>query len=216
LTIACTRLARPVVALAVIAHVEHLSRRLGRAAVVCAIIAAVAMADCWAVALLLAAASFALVAIRKERQMEVFLCLGKPGISAVEDYDSTIHASFLTMGTAALGFLLVGLSKLILVGGGGPAYRLGWIVAAIGSALYTVALISHFEHLSRWMGLPAFALGIFGSALYPVMCIVSAANANGEVHVLGTAAWLLWGALTFVCGITLGWLAFCRRGQVDA
>jgi len=116
------------VAIAVIARVEHLSRRLGRAAVVCAIIAAVAMAvsdvpfsfdanrtadqgwinfvaNCWAVAMILASASFALVSIRKDRQMEAFLRLGKPGIFAVEDYNSTIHASFLTLGTATLGWL---------------------------------------------------------------------------------------------------------------
>ena len=163
------------VSVAIIAHIEHLSNRLGRVAVICGILAAVGqgLADLpfainstwvsdtgwinyfnamWAAASLLAAASIGLAAVRKEKQMEAHLASGRPGMYASEDYSTTVHASFLSLVTGAVGALLTGIASLMLIGGGGPATRLSWILYAIGSVLLAAAIIAHIEHLSLSLG----------------------------------------------------------------
>ncbi|MSV43805.1 MAG: hypothetical protein F2911_10095, partial [Actinobacteria bacterium] len=120
--------------------------------------------DMWGAAALLAASTIGLVAIRRGRRVEAYVRLSTSGAYGDGDYDSTLHASFLTLVTAAVGFLLSAISNLILIGGGGPEARLAWILAALGALLRTMAIISHFEHLSQWMGRSAVVLALLACA----------------------------------------------------
>jgi len=164
---------------------------------------------------LLAAATFGLVAIGKERQMEACVRLGKPRSYAVQDYDSTIHASFLTLVTAPVGFLLSGIGNLILIGGG-PAVRLAGILTAVGTVRQTAAGISHFDHPPRWMGRSTVLLVILGAALNPLGTIPGIIDPAGVTPIQAKIAWLLWGACTCVWGVTLAMIAFRRRAQATA
>ncbi len=224
------------VAIAIIAHIEHLSNRLGRASVICGIVAAVALgvADVpfaidstwvnntgwvnwyngmWAASSIFAAASLALAAMRKEARLTAHLASGNTGSYAVEDYATTVHASFLSLVTGALGFLLAGISSLILIGGGGPAIRLSWILFSLGSLVIAVAVISHIEHLSLSLGRPAIIIGALAMVLNALSTVPGVLDPVGS-DTFGTRfSWVLWGAASVAATIAIGLVAIRRRAQ---
>ncbi|CAB5035630.1 MAG: hypothetical protein F2911_07585 [Actinobacteria bacterium] len=224
------------VSVAIIAHIEHLSNRLGRVAVICGILAAVGqgLADLpfainstwvsdtgwinyfnamWAAASLLAAASIGLAAVRKEKQMEAHLASGRPGMYASEDYSTTVHASFLSLVTGAVGALLTGIASLMLIGGGGPATRLSWILYAIGSVLLAAAIIAHIEHLSLSLGRPAVILGSLAMILNAVSALPGVFDPAGSNTLDTTLIWLLFAGSATIAAIAIGLVAVRRRAQ---
>jgi len=227
------------VSVAIVAHIEHLSNRLGRVAVICGILAAVAqgLADLpfainsgwvsdsgwlayynamWAVAWLLGAASIALAAVRKEKRMEAHLASGRPGMYAAEDFATTVHASFLSLVTGAAGLLLAGIASLILAAGVGPASRLAWILVTIGSGLLVVAIASHIQHLSRSMGRPGVIVGIVALILGTLSFLPAVFDPTGAGVFAAQLSWLLWAVASTAGGISIGLVAIRRRGQVGA
>ena len=224
------------VSVAIIAHIEHLSNRLGRVAVICGILAAVGqgLADLpfainsawvsdtgwinyfnamWAAASLLAAASIGLAAVRKEKQMEAHLASGRPGMYASEDYSTTVHASFLSLVTGAVGALLTGIASLMLIGGGGPATRLSWILYAIGSVLLAAAIIAHIEHLSLSLGRPAVILGSLAMILNAVSALPGVFDPAGSNTLDTTLIWFLFAGSATIAAIAIGLVAVRRRAQ---
>ena len=227
------------VSVAIIAHIEHLSNRLGRAAVWCGILGAGAqgLADLpfainpewtkdptwvnyynymWATAALLGAASFGLMAIRKEKRMEAHLAAGNSGSYAMEDHHSTVHASFLSLVTGAMACLLAAIGSLVLIDGGGPAARLGWILLALSGVLAAVALIWHVEHLSLSLGRAAVGLAVLGSVLAALSNLPGVFDPNGNSAFGAQLYWILWGAAATVLGISGGVMAVRRRAQDSA
>jgi len=227
------------VSVAIIAHIEHLSNRLGRVAVICGILAAVGqgLADLpfainsgwvsdtgwinyfnamWAAASLLAAASIGLAAVRKEKQMEAHLASGRPGMYAAEDYSTTVHASFLSLVTGAVGALLAGIASLMLIGGGGPATRLSWILYAIGSVLLAAAIIAHIEHLSLSLGRPAVILGSLAMILNAVSVLPGVFDPVGSNTFGTTLVWLLFAGSATIAAIAIGLVAVRRRAQGES
>ena len=227
------------VSVAIIAHIEHLSNRLGRVAVICGIIAAVGqgLADLpfainsawvsdtgwinyfnamWAAASLLAAASIGLAAVRKEKQMEAHLASGRPGMYASEDYSTTVHASFLSLVTGAVGALLAGIASLMLIGGGGPATRLSWILYAIGSVLLAAAIIAHIEHLSLSLGRPAVILGSLAVILNAVSALPGVFDPVGSNTFGTTLVWFLFAGSATIAAIAIGLVAVRRRAQGES
>ena len=224
------------VSVAIIAHIEHLSNRLGRVAVVCGILAAVAqaLADVpfaldpdrvlqtswlnyytvmWAVAGLLAAASLALVAMRKEKLMEQHIALGETGKFAVNDYQTTVHASFLSLMSGALACLLTGISQLMLINGGGSSAQLAWVLLALSWLLMAVAIISHIEHLSMSIGRAAVWLGAAAAVLNALGAIPMFFDLNGDSSIGGELSWIMWGITCLVAALALAIVAMRRRAQ---
>lgn len=224
------------VSLAIIAHIDHLSNRLGRSAVVCGILAAVAQAVAdapfaldpdrvlqvawvnfytimWAVAALLAAASLALVAVRKEKLMEQHIALGETGKFAVDDYETTVHASFLSLMSGALACLLAGIAQLMLINGAGSAAQLAWALFALASVFLAVAIISHIEHLSMSIGRAAVWLGAAAAVLNGLGCIPSFFELTNESTIGGKLTWIMWGITCLIATLALAIVAMRRRAQ---
>ena len=217
------------VAVAVVAHIEHLSNRLGRAAVVCGILAAVALAlnparvletswlnyyiVMWAVAPLLTAVSLTLVAMRKEKLMEQHIALGETGKFAVDDYETTVHASFLSLMSGALACLLAGIAQLMLINGAGSAAQLAWALFALASVFLAVAIISHIEHLSMSIGRAAVWLGAAAAVLNGLGCIPSFFELTNESTIGGKLTWIMWGITCLIATLALAIVAMRRRAQ---
>jgi len=224
------------VSVAIIAHIEHLSNRLGRSAVVCGILASVAQAIAdapfaldpdrmlqaawlnyftvmWAVAGLLAAASLALVAVRKEKLMEQHIALGETGKFAVEDYQTTVHASFLSLMSGALACLLTGIGWLMLFDGGGSSAKLAWALLTLGSLLMAVAIIAHIEHLTMSIGRAAIWLGAGAAVLNALGSIPSYFDATGNSSIGGKLTWIMWGVTCLLAALALAIVAMRRRAQ---
>ena len=224
------------VSVAIIAHIDHLSNRLGRSAVVCGILAAVAQAVAdapfaldpdrvlqvawvnfytimWAVAALLAAASLALVAVRKEKLMEQHIALGETGKFAVEDYQTTVHASFLSLMSGALAFLLTGIGWLMLIDGGGSSAKLAWALLTLGSLLLAVAIIAHIEHLTMSIGRAAIWLGAAAAVLSALGSIPGYFAATGDNSIGGELTWIMWGVSCVLAALALAIVAMRRRAQ---
>ena len=165
------------IVVAVVLHVDHLSFRLGRSAVVLIIIGAI----CVGIGLLLdfltagptgvlffVGAGFALagvgiaaVAVHKEGQMKATLAecaAGAPWVDRV-----TVHASFLTLIIGALGLFLYGIGILARTynDGRGP-----FVMMCVGSVLAAIGVISHVEHLIPRIGLAAVIVAILAPLFY--------------------------------------------------
>jgi len=224
------------VSVAIIAHIEHLSNRLGRSAVVCGILAAVAqaLADApfaldpdrvlqvswlnyyiimWALAALLAAASLALVAVRKEKLMEQHIALGETGKFAVEDYQTAVPASFLSLMSGALGFLLTGIGWLMLYDVGASSVRLAWTMMTLGSFLLAVAIIAHIEHLTMSIGRAAIWLGAAAAVLNGLAAIPGFFDATGDSSIGAELSWVMWGITCLMGALALAIVAMRRRAQ---
>ena len=224
------------IAVAIIAHVEHLSRRLGRPAVVLAIVSAVLLvvdnlpmalqpsrvADSgwidywnyvWAASALCAAASLALAAMRKESRLVARLAKGDSGAYEAEDFHSTVHASFLSLVTGAVGFLLMAIGSLIIIGGGGPAARLAWIVQTISWVLIAVAIIAHMAHLSRSVGRLALVLAVIGLIVNALATVPAFIDPSGAGSIGPDVQWIAWGIANILTGISAALVAVRRRAQ---
>lgn len=223
-------------AVGITVHLEHATRRIGRPAVMCGVLAALLQGFAlipgaldparmsestwidfasyvWGASALLAAAGLAFAAIRKERLMEAHLATGRTGSFAVDDYDSTIHASFLSLLTGGLGFLLLAIGMLALIDGGGPADRRGWILQALGGVLLAVALISHIEHLAPSIGHPAIVSGALFGILQAVGSVLAVLDPVGANAFGAPVLLVVFGCSWLAAGISLTLIAARRRAQ---
>jgi len=165
-----------VVVLAVVLHVDHLSYRIGRSAVVLMIIGAILMgvgqlvgtlnasriSVVWAIgaAFVVGGAGLAMVAVHKEGQMKGTLAeyaAGAPWQARV-----TVHASFLSLITGAAGLVLVGIA--IIESASDPGRTVS-VLICVGGVLAAIGVISHVEHLVPRIGLVA----VIAAILAPLM-----------------------------------------------
>lgn len=214
-------------ALAIILHVEHLSYRIGRAAVVLLIIGPIiygvsripALFDAegyrwfnyeyasYATGHLLVGLGIMMIAVHKEQQMKA--ALEHPGINSDEgSADITVHASFLSLISASGGLILIAISEYGDIGGD-PRTRFDFILRAVGALLVIVGIITHIDHLTRRIGLPAVVAGIAGSVCWFLAYVPRVYNPSFD----GSASWsdakwvafgvaYLLGSLT--CALVLG------------
>jgi TRAP-type mannitol/chloroaromatic compound transport system permease small subunit len=169
------------IALAIILHVDHLSSRIGRTAVVLLIIGPIVYGISRIPALfeaegigwfryeyasygaghLLVGLGILMVAVHKETQMK----------AALEHYASnqggappeiTVHASFVSLLSAAGGLILVAISEFNDIGGH-PRTRFDFILRSVGALLITLGIVTHIDHLTRRIGLAAVVVGILAS-----------------------------------------------------
>ena len=211
------------IVVAVVLHVDHLSFRLGRSAVVLVIIGAIFVGIGNLLSFLspdpagtfffvgagfaLAGVGIAAVAVHKEGQMKSTLAecaAGAPWVDRV-----TVHASFLTLITGAVGFILYGIGILgrINIDGRGP-----FVLMCVGSVLAAIGVISHVEHLIPRIGLAAVIVAILAPLFYaanPFLAAFDPANAATSTywHVCLGIGTLL-GALACV-------LAFAKKRSTD-
>jgi len=165
-----------VVVLAVVLHVDHLSYRIGRSAVVLMIIGAILMgvgqllgtlnasrtSVVWAIgaALVVGGVGLAMVAVHKEGQMKATLAeyaAGAPWQARV-----TVHASFLSLISGAAGLVLTGIA---VIRGASDSGRTPSVLICVGGVLVAIGVISHVEHLVPRIGLAA----VIAAILAPLM-----------------------------------------------
>ena len=195
------------IAIAVTLHVDHLSFRIGRPAVLLIITGSYLLGVCvtpfvispelwtnrawsnvaqglWALGLFCLSFGLAAIAVHKERQIE----RGIKQVHDIGDNDPTnvsVHASFLTLATGSAGFLLE------VVGG----TRWSWILQVAGCTLLAVAAISHLGHLTLHLGLPAVVLGVIGAitlAISSIPFVIDTANYTSSVF-WAQSFWFVWG-----------------------
>jgi len=159
---------------AVVLHVDHLSYRIGRSAVVLMILGAIVLGVGNLLGalnvsiinpLMFSGASFALggvglamVAVHKEGQMKATLAdyaAGAPWQARV-----TVHASLLSLIMSASGLLLYGIGTMGLASNSDS--RL-FVLQCVGGALGAIGVISHVEHLVPRIGLVAVLAAILAS-----------------------------------------------------
>jgi len=168
-------------AVAIILHVEHLSYRIGRTAVVLLIIGPAVYGVSRIPALfgaegiawfryeyasygaghLLVGLGILMVAVHKEMQMKAALehyAMNRDGAPP----DITVHASFASLMSASGGLILVAISEFSDIGGQ-PRTRFDFLLRAVGALLITVGIVTHIDHLTRRIGLPAVVVGILAS-----------------------------------------------------
>jgi hypothetical protein len=152
-----------VMAIAIVLHIDHLRFRIGRSAVVLLIIGVCGIAVgnllaaldvsgsvAWIVKAfgwVTAGAGVAMVAVHKEGQMKAALAdyaSGKPWTSRV-----TVHASFLSLITGAIGLVLLGVG---LVGQDATSSRTPYVLQIAGGVLIATGMISHVGHLAPRIG----------------------------------------------------------------
>lgn len=189
-------------ALAIILHVEHLSYRIGRPAVVLLIIGPIvygvsripAVFDAegyrwfnyeyasYATGHLLVGLGIMMIAVHKEQQMKA--ALANPATSGQGSLDVTVHASFLSLISAASGLIFIAISEFGDIGGD-PRSRFDFMLRAVGALLITVGIITHIDHLTRRIGLPAVVAGIAGSVCWFLAYLPRVYNPSFD----GSASW---------------------------
>ena len=166
-----------VLALAVVLHVDHLSYRIGRSAVVLIVIGVILMgvgqllgvlnasriSVVWAIgsAFVVGGVGLAMVAVHKEGQMKATLAeyaAGAPWQARV-----TVHASFLSLITGAAGLVLIGIA---ISGSTGDSGRTPSVLICVGGVLVAIGVISHVEHLVPRIGLAAVIAAIVAPLMW--------------------------------------------------
>jgi len=204
------------IAIAIAVHVGHLGYRIGRLSVGLFIIGTLLLGLCvghlvispelwdnkawsnfaqglWALGLFCLSAGFAAVAVHKERQIE-------HGITQVRDLGDTdmsnvsVHASFLSLITGSVGFLLyaVGYVQLLEVAGG---TRWSWILQIAGCVLLAVAIVYHLERLVHHIGISAVLCGVVSAitlAISSVPFAIDPENYNSSPQ-WAQFFWNVWG-----------------------
>ena len=183
-----------VVVIALVLHVDHLSFRIGRSAVVLVILGAIAngvgnllgslnvsgINPRWffGAGWVLAGVGLAMVAVHKEGQMKATLAdyaSGAPWQARV-----TVHASFLSLITAAIGLILRGIGDMsqVIDTGRGPL-----VLLSVGAVLVAIGVISHVEHLVPRIGpvavIAAILAALFWAAGNLPNAIARSNSANG-------------------------------------
>jgi hypothetical protein len=214
------------IAIALAMHLGHLGYRIGKPSVVLFISGTSLLGLCtahlvispelwnnktwsniaqglWALGLFCLSAGFAAIAVHKERQIE-------HGIAQVRDLGDTdmanvsVHASFLSLITGSVGFLLyaVGYVQLLEVAGG---TRWSWILQSIGCALLALAVIYHLERLVHHLGIPAVLCGALSAIILAISSLPFAIDTENYISSPDWAQffWNVWGAGTTLAAISI-------------
>jgi hypothetical protein len=221
------------IAVAVILHVEHLSYRIGRTAVVLLIIGPIVYGVSRIPALfeaegigwfryeyasygaghLLVGLGILMVAVHKEMQMKVALehYASNQGETAPE---VTVHASFVSLLSAAAGLILVAISEFNDLGGH-PRTRFDFILRAVGALLITVGIVTHIDHLTRRIGLSAVVVGIVASLFWFAAYLPRVYNPAFDFDASWSdAKWVLFG-LAYLLAALAGGLVFLRKLRLE-
>ncbi|CAB4945886.1 MAG: hypothetical protein F2842_05755 [Actinobacteria bacterium] len=166
-----------VVVLALVLHVDHLSYRIGRSAVVLMILGAIAngvggllgalnasrTSVMWAYgpAFVIGGVGLAMVAVHKEGQMKATLAEYAAG--APWQVRVTVHASFLSLISGAAGLVLFGIG---LIGSASDSGRTSSVLVCVGGVLVAIGVISHVEHLVPRIGLAAVIAAILAPLVW--------------------------------------------------
>ena len=198
-------------------HVEHLSSRIGRGAVVLVILGVVvdalgnllaAVGVSWSITWIvigigrvILGAGVVMVAVHKERQMSDALTeyeSGKPWQARV-----TVHASFLSLITGAIGLTLLGFGLMVQDLG---TLRTANVLQIAGGVLIAIGVISYAGRLAPrigWAAVVAICLAVLLYAANGIPDVIDPENADAHEffwHVcVGIAALL--GALA--CALVL-------------
>jgi len=211
--------------IAIVLHVDHLTYRLGRTAVVLIVLGAVingvgsllfflrvdssAYLSCYGFSFLLSGVGVAMVAVHKERQLT----------TTVEEYAQgipyraqvTVHASFLSLVTAASGLVLYGFGLFATTN---STNRNPYILMCGGAILVAIGIVSHVEHLIPRVGLPAVIAGVVAPILFAVAWIPDALNpANIASRLIAPSVFLGIGALL---GALACVLALVKKRSTDS
>ena len=171
--------------IAIVLHVEHLSFRIGRSAVV--LIIGAAILNCvgslmiaakvsnqdvlWVAgaSYLLGGVGVALVAVHKEIQMKATIADYAAGVPW--KVRVTVHASFLSLIAGALGLAFWGFGDFGLTSdtGSGP-----WVLCSVGAVLVSIGVISHVEHLVPLIGRVAVGAAILAPLLWAAIPCLNA------------------------------------------
>jgi hypothetical protein len=221
------------IAVAIILHVEHLSYRIGRTAVVLLIVGPIVYGISRIPALfeadgiawfryeyasygaghLLVGLGILMVAVHKEMQMK----------AALEHYaarrdgappEITVHASFVSLLSAAGGLVLVAISEFSDIGGQ-PRTRFDFILRAVGALLITVGIVTHIDHLTRRIGLGAVVVGILASLCWFGAYIPRVYNPAFDFDASWSdVKWVLFG-LAYLLAAVAGTLVLMRKLRLE-
>ncbi len=225
-------------ALAVTLHIDHLSPRIGRSAVVLIIVGAFLTAVSsapfmftpslyteeawfnlnfvlWGVGYIAMGLGLASVALHKEKQLEHALAEPTASAGAESDYNLTVHASFLSLITASVGLILYAIGYLQLVGN--PlGSRSAWSLQTIGGMLIALGIATHITHLRRRIGTLAVVFGLLGAVCMAFSCLPYAVNPNNIVSpAWGQCWWNVWGAGAVFAAVSVGLVIF-RKQSIEA
>ena len=188
------------IAVGIITYIDHLTRRIGLVAVILGVLGSIACAiatlpyainpaelasdsgmrfgyGATGTGLVLGFCSVALTLARKE---SVFARNGKVCAAGCHCQD-VVHASFVTLATAAVGLLVWGIGFLqLMVEPGGS--RMGWILATIGTALVALGITAHVDHLGRRFGQLAIVTGIASAFIWSLGYLMNALNPTAGFH----------------------------------
>jgi hypothetical protein len=221
------------IAVAIILYVDHLSYRIGRTAVLLLIIGPIVYGISRIPALfeadgiawfryeyasygaghLLVGLGILMVAVHKETQMK----------AALEHYASnaggappeiTVHASFVSLLSAAGGLILVAVSEFNDIGGH-PRTRFDFILRAIGALLITLGIVTHIDHLTRRIGLAAVAVGIAASLCWFAAYLPRVYNPSFDFDASWSdVKWVLFGAAYLLAALA-GALVIMRKLRLE-
>lgn len=223
------------IAVAIILYVDHLSTRIGRTAVVLLIIGPIVYGisripaflkwdtlgwfryeyASYATGHLLVGLGLLMVAVHKEMQMK----------AALDHYESdtggpapevTVHASFVSLLSAAGGLILVAISEFNDIGPN-PVMRsrFDFILRAVGALLITVGIVSHIDHLIRRIGLAAVSVGIAASVAWFFAYVPRVYNPHYDFSASwGDVKWVAFG-VAYLLAALAGALVLMRKMQIE-
>jgi len=228
------------IALAIILYVDHLSNRIGRTAVALLIIGPIVYGisripallewrtDRWAryewtsyaVGHLLVGLGLMMVAVHKERQLH----------AALDHYESnaggpapeiTVHASFISLLSAAGGLILVAISEFDDIAGGIDPVRnrFDFVLRAVGALLITIGIVYHVDHLIRRIGLPAVSVAIAASLAWFFAYVPRVYNphfdsGHGDAAHWGDVKWVSFG-VAYLLAALAGVLVLVHKRQLE-
>jgi hypothetical protein len=230
------------IAVAIILYVDHLSNQIGRTAVVLLIIGPIVYGISRIPAFLewetirwfryeyaslgaghlLVGLGIMMVAIHKEMQMH----------RALDHYEAnadgpapkiTVHASFVTLLSAAGGLILVAISEFNDIGRivlidhelGVARTRYDFILRAVGALLITIGIVNHIDHLTRRIGFWAVVIGIAASLAWFFAYVPRVWNPHYDFsESWGDAKWVAFG-LAYLLAALAGALVLARKLQLE-
>jgi hypothetical protein len=224
------------IALAIILYVDHLSNRIGRTAVVLLIIGPIVYGVSripaflewetvrWfryeyaslATGHLLVGLGLLMVAVHKEMQMQ----------AALDHYEAnrggdapaiTVHASFVSLLSAAGGLILVAISEFNDVGRFPlERTRFDFILRAVGALLITIGIVSHIDHLTRRIGLASVSIGILASLCWFFAYVPRVYNPAYDFDASWSdVKWVAFG-LAYLLAALAGVLVIMRKRRLEA
>ena len=224
------------IALAIVLYVDHLSNRIGRSAVALLIIGPIVYGisripaflewhtvrwaryewTSYAVGHLLVGLGLLMVAVHKERQMK----------AALDHYEMnaagaapavTVHASFISLLSAAGGLILVAISEFDDISGGLDPVRnrFDFVLRAVGALLITVGIVYHIDHLTRRIGLAAVSVGIAASLAWFFAYVPRVYNPNYDFSTSwGDVKWVAFG-VAYLLAALAGVLVLLHKQQLE-